>query len=417
LWTKELRRHKGRTVATAVAVASAMALLVSMLSISEGIIASVESSIRDSSADLLVGAPYDANFAAGHAIAANLSSWPEIEFASPALRSLVSVVSVGPGAATYSAVALGVVPGQFRQVLPAADQALVTGWFADEGDPFFANNYTGTFTGEVVLSTQLAESLGVGQNDTVNVTSDPGTPTIPFRVVGTIPTQLSAEKVIQEVRWAFFHLAELQWISGAAFAKGEPNGTVADEVNKIYVSLDPSARLEPDGAHRVQQAIEGAYPDFAGMVTTKSDRLARIQNEYAVGRIFYTAIGSVSLAIGLLFVACVVVISVSERTRDIGALRAIGISRRSIFIMILGESVVLVAFGAALGILPAYFGATALSGYVAATQGAAPTLVVFTPGLVGGAMARVLAFGALISLYPAWKATRVPVVEAMAGRG
>src|SRR5882672_7811104 len=106
MWTKELRRHKGRTIATSGAVASAMALLMSMLSISNGIIATVESDIRDSSADLLVGARYDTNFPHGHSIATNLSSWGEIDFASPALRSIVTVHVPGSGAPNLSAVAL-----------------------------------------------------------------------------------------------------------------------------------------------------------------------------------------------------------------------------------------------------------------------------------------------------------------------
>src|SRR6266850_8168146 len=138
MWTKELRRHKGRTAATAGAVATAMALLVSMLSISNGIIAAVESSITDSSADLLVGAAYDTNFRGGHAIAANLTqNWSEVEFATPVLRTLVSISSGVAGTFTYSPVALGIVPGPFRLILPPRDEALISGWFKEPGDPHF----------------------------------------------------------------------------------------------------------------------------------------------------------------------------------------------------------------------------------------------------------------------------------------
>jgi len=417
MWTKELRRHKGRTIATAGAVACAMALLMSMLSISNGIIATVESDIRDSSADLLVGARYDTNFPHGHTIASNLSSWPEVEFASPALRSIVTVRVPGPGTPNLSAVALGIIPGEFRKVLRPADQALIQHWFSQPGDPFFDASYQGAQTGEVVISTQLASALGVGVDDVLEFAGDATAPSQTFRIVGTIATELSSQQIIQEVRWAFFHLSELQVLASVAFDDGPGNTSIADEVNTIYVSLTAQARLDPDGARHVQQAIESAYPDFAGMVSTKSERLQQLQNEYAVARIFYTAIGYVSLVIGLLFVACVVVISVSERTRDIGALRAIGVSKRSVFFMILGESLLLVAFGAALGILPAYLGSAALATYVASTQGVAPNLTVFTPELVLGAMARVVVAGAIVSLYPAWKATRAPIVEALASRG
>ena len=414
VWTKELRRHKGRTVATAGAVAISMALLVSMLSISDGIIATVESSIADSGADLLVAAPYDTDFAGGHAIASNLTAWNDVENASPVLRALVRIDSGKDGTTPLSPVGLGVIPVDFYNILPPSDRDLISGWFKDPGDPHFAGGaYTGPFTGETVLSLELAEDLKVAVNDTVTVEGDAAVAPRTFTVVGTVATQLSGDRIIQEVRWAFFHLSELQEMRALAANGTGPNRTVLDMASRLYITLTNETKLAPGGASEVQRKVEQAYPDFAGMVQTKQDRLDRLQDEYAVARVFYVAIGFVSLVIGLLFVGCVVAISVSERTRDIGSLRAIGISRRSIFLMVLAESLVLVGVGALLGVLPGYFAAQALGDTLATSQGVAPTFVVFTPEVALYSVVRVVAFGLLVSLYPAWRATRVPVVEAM----
>jgi ABC-type antimicrobial peptide transport system permease subunit len=417
MWTNELRRHKGRTAATAGAVAIAMALLVSMLSISDGIIQTVEGQIKDSQADLLVGAPYDTNFPHGRAIAADISSWDEVDFASPTLQGLVSMESGKPGTGEVTPVAVGVIPGEFYAVLPEADRALFSHWFGEPADPHFAGNFTGPWTGEVIVSKELARKLDVVANDSVTVAAGSGAAGRAFKVVGIADPELSPDRVIQDVRVAFFHLSELQDITGDA-VEGSANATVVvDRVSRLYVALTPPSRLAPEGASAVQGRIEAAYPDFAGMVSTKQDRLLRLQDEYVVGRLFYTAIGFVALAIGLLFVACVVMISVSERTRDIGVLRAIGIARRSIFLMVLGEAIVLVSAGAVVGVLPAFLGAQALGNSIAAGQGVAPTFIEFSPQLVLGAIARVVVFGALISLYPAWRSTRIPVVEALQARG
>ena len=411
MWTKELRRHKARSAATALAVAVAAGLLVAMLSISTGIIATVESSISEGGADLLVAAPYDTEFAGGHAIAANLTAWPDVSLASPVLEALVSVSSGRPGTHPVTPVALGVVPGDFFDTLPPSDRALVTGqFFTGPGDTLFNGGaYDGPRSGEVVLSESLAESLAVSIGDSVQVVGEGPAPERGFRVVGTFAPQPSSENIIQELRWAFFRLSELQEITG----KGLVNGTLEDRASRLYVTLRPEARLAPGGAVEVRDAVEAAYPDFTGMVQTKQERLDRLQDEYAIAQVFYIAIGFVSLVIGLLFVACVMTISVSERTRDIGILRAIGVSRRSIFLMVLAESVVLVAAGAVAAVGPGYYGALFLGNYVAATQGVAPTFIGFSPGLVGGALLWVMSFGAAASLFPAWKATRVPVVEAM----
>jgi putative ABC transport system permease protein len=410
MWTRELRRRKGRTVATGAAVAIATALLVSMLAISDGIIATVESQVRESQADILISAPYDINFEGGRAIAADLASWDEVDFATAALRT---VVAVSAGARSASPVALGVEPGRFLAVLPEADRGLFDGWFAEPSDPHFALNYTGPWTDEVVLSRELADTLGVARGDGVEASRSAGEPGHLFRVVGIADLQLSADRIIQDVLVAFFHLSELQEVSGDAFGGA---GAVADRVSRLYVALEPSARSREGAARAAASAIEEAYPDFAGMVATKQQRLDRLQAEYEVGRVFYTAIGLVAILIGLLFVGCIVAISVSERTRDIGALRAMGISKRSIFLMVLGESCLVVVVGAGAGILPAYFAAEALGAHVAASQGVAPTLISFSAPLVAAAVFEVVASGALMSLYPAWRATRIPVVEALAAR-
>ncbi len=411
MWTKELRRHKGRSLATALAVAVAAGLLVAMLSISNGIIATVESSITEGGADILVAAPYDTEFRAGHAIGADLTAWQDVAVASPVLDTTVSVSSGVPGTRTLTPVALGVVPRDFFATLQPSDRALLKGrFFSTPGDDHFAAGaYDGPFSGEVILSESLAEELGLALNDTVDVAPEVSSPRQPFVVVGTLATQLSSEQIIQELRWAFFRLSELQELVGV----GLGNGTVEDRASRVIVTLEPEARLAPGRAREVRDAIEAAYPDFAGMVQTKQERLDLLQDEYVVAEVFYVAVGFASLAIGLLFVACVVTISISERTRDIGILRAIGVSRRSIFMMVLTESLALVAVGAAFGVAPGYFAAQYLGGYVASTQGVEPTFIDFTPDLVFGALVWVVAFGLVASLLPAWRATRAPVVEAM----
>lgn len=409
MWTKELRRHKGRSAATALAVAIAAGLLVSMLSISTGIIATVEATIAQGNADLLVAAPYDTDFAWAHAVAGNLTSWPEVAVATPVLADVVDMSSGRPGTHPYTPVAFGVVPGQFFDSLPPSDRDLLTGqFFSAPDDPFYAGGtYAGTWTGEVVISEQLARDLDVSIGQDVQVTGDAGARA--FRIVGTIASQLSSDSIIQDVNLAFFRLSELQDLMG----KGLSNGTLEDRATRISVTLEPATRLAPGAAVQVRDDVEAAYPDFAGMVQTKQERLERLQDEYAIAQVFYVAIGFVSLSIGLLFVACVMMISVSERTRDIGILRAMGISRRSIFLMVLGESAVLVVLGAVAAVAPGYYGAQALGGFVATSQGVAPTFVTFSPGLVGQALLWVVAFGVVAALFPAWRATRVPVVDAM----
>jgi putative ABC transport system permease protein len=84
--------------------------------------------------------------------------------------------------------------------------------------------------------------------------------------------------------------------------------------------------------------------------------------------------------------------------------------------MVLAESCIITVAGALAGVLPGLLTASALGAYVAASQGVAPTLIQTDAALVALSVLRVVAFGAAVALYPAWKATRVPIVDALASR-
>ncbi|MCK4471092.1 MAG: ABC transporter permease, partial [Anaerolineae bacterium] len=102
--------------------------------------------------------------------------------------------------------------------------------------------------------------------------------------------------------------------------------------------------------------------------------------------------------------------SVLERTREIGVLRALGWRRRHVLGMILQESLVLGAVGGVCGILLG-LGLTGLLLLAPGTFGAIEP--VYTPQLFVQAMVIALIAGALGGLYPAWRATRMRPVEAL----
>jgi putative ABC transport system permease protein len=102
--------------------------------------------------------------------------------------------------------------------------------------------------------------------------------------------------------------------------------------------------------------------------------------------------------------------SVLERTREIGVLRALGWRRRYVLGMILRESLLLGVVGGVGGIVLG-FGLGKLLALAPGWFGAmAP---VYTPRLFVQAIALALLAGAMGGLYPAWRATRMRPVEAL----
>jgi putative ABC transport system permease protein len=107
------------------------------------------------------------------------------------------------------------------------------------------------------------------------------------------------------------------------------------------------------------------------------------------------------------------IMSIFERTNEFGMMRAIGVSKKTLFVQTLLESMVLVVAGAIVGLIFGYFGSNALGDYLRSLTGINREFTAYTPELIMQSLFLVIVFGTLISLYPAWQASRKKVVEAL----
>jgi putative ABC transport system permease protein len=175
-----------------------------------------------------------------------------------------------------------------------------------------------------------------------------------------------------------------------------------------YVSLDDGA----DTAAAVT-AIEGVMADYP--LVTVGDRSSLLEEfnsfvDIALG-IIYVLLG-VAILIALLGILNTLLLSIFERTRELGLLRAVGLNRRGVMRMVGTESVVMAVFGCLLGIIVGVGLGAALSSALIErdflTVVAVPwvSLIVFVVvAVVAGVMA---------ALWPAWRAARLNVLQAIA---
>ena len=121
-------------------------------------------------------------------------------------------------------------------------------------------------------------------------------------------------------------------------------------------------------------------------------------------------ISFIAVFIGGLGMLNTMLMSVLERTREIGVLRALGWRQRRVLWLILQESLVLGLIGGLAGIL---FG-LGLGGLIALVPGTFGAIeLVYGPTLFARALVVALTAGAAGGLYPAWRATRMRPVEAL----
>jgi putative ABC transport system permease protein len=222
---------------------------------------------------------------------------------------------------------------------------------------------------------------------------------------------------------------ELVHVTGAtkSVMPGEPKTAVVplalaqrllrmeERATELAVAVE---RLEdaPLVAARLREALGPEYE-----VHTWDELLVEVKQAQARQNAIIGAIGAVFLVLMLLGVANTMLMSALERTREIGTMMAVGLRRGRVMALFLAESLVLGAAGGALGAL---LGA-GLSAWLAhrGILFQAPTLSVpfdIRPFIDAGYLVRITLLAtvgaALFSLYPAWRASRLRPIEALAGR-
>jgi putative ABC transport system permease protein len=445
---KNLVRRKGRTAMTIAAVAISMALLISMLAIAEGIWVDAVGDLEKSKEDILM-IPSDVlggTLNNGHELTEKLNAdRSNISSAAPFLMDLLianASTETVPDAGGM-VIALGIIPEYFDEFLDKDKNLNIYGfeikfndWFEEEDDPHYENDFTGPYTYEVLVDKLLAENFGLEKGSELKLSK--GFPSV-SELVGTGDTSVLGEsqsnddKELTFIVGGFFetsfegggfygqffqgniilHLSELQSLKNLDVINIDNSTIIKDEINGISIAVKKDVK-EENRINEVADSLQLEYRYYK--VLTKSDQLKVIEEQVSMARIYYTAIGSVAIIIGMLFVTCIMIISVYERTHEIGMLRAIGISRKTIFTQILTESIMIIFIGAVIGLVPGYFGSIALSDYLSSNLGVSQDFTAFTTDLIFNSFMVILVVGGIVSLYPAWRASHMKIVEALQHR-
>jgi putative ABC transport system permease protein len=189
-------------------------------------------------------------------------------------------------------------------------------------------------------------------------------------------------------------------------------------LDRLDIKLKPELELE-----KAEAEIAARLP--AGLTVARpSSSYNQVEKMIAAFHFNLSALGSIALLVGLFLIYNTISISVIARRQEVGTLRAIGTSRRTILALFLGEAVLLGVIGTLIGLglgrLMANAAVRATAATVetfyiasAATESAARHSLTLWDVLLAFAIAMPLALGA--AALPALEASRVRPVEAMRG--
>jgi putative ABC transport system permease protein len=157
--------------------------------------------------------------------------------------------------------------------------------------------------------------------------------------------------------------------------------------------------------HQIEQDAEGNYLDDFDM-TTRNDILGQQQEAAQTFSLLLAAMATVSLVVGGIGIMNVMLVSVTERTREIGVRLAVGARQRGIVSQFLLESTFISASGGIAGIV---LGILAIPLAAALNQGVALLL----PGSIPLAFGVAVLIGIVFGLYPALRASQLDPIEAL----
>jgi putative ABC transport system permease protein len=144
--------------------------------------------------------------------------------------------------------------------------------------------------------------------------------------------------------------------------------------------------------------------DFS--IRNQADLIQTFQETQATFTFLLAGIAAVSLLVGGIGIMNIMIVSVTERTREIGIRKAIGARKRDVMTQFLIESVVLSVVGGLLGIVVGI-----VASYLITAYGNMNPIISLSSIVVSFVFASFV--GVFFGLYPAWKAAQSNVIDAL----
>jgi len=367
--------RKGRTILCLLGVAVSVAMIVSILSIARGMKNSLNTYMKDSGASLVVFDRSAADLAFSRVSVETIGKVEKIEGVQEISRANFTII-MGPklGRKSTLSTGLGVIPVFGRlfneRMIQKYEDKLIAGRLPREKS-------------ELLLGTLIAGKLKLKVGDKFPLFREKLLGIPEYEVTGIFETALSWENL-----GAVAHAEVVQQKTGPDYAL-------------LFVYTDP------EDTAKTRKLIEKGFPQLIALPASEFTDRFNQQLDFIDEFIFILSV--IAGIVGVLGVLNTMMMSVSERTREIGTLRALGWSSRRVMGVIVLEGFVVSIAGGFLGMVLGWAGTEALialfSGGLLVANYLPETfltgfLLAFTVGAVG-------------SLYPALRASSLKPAEAL----
>jgi putative ABC transport system permease protein len=398
-----LGANKLRAGLTLLGIVIGVTSVISLMAIGKGAQESITSRIESLGTNLLFvrpGATTQGGISSGLGSAGTLTLDDAYALLDPIFAP--SVAAVAPEISNNGQIVAGR-ENTFSQIIGVTpDYEFVRNFPVGSGQ-FISNGQVNNISQVAVLGSRVSESLfgfrdPVGQNVRISGRQ--------FEVVGVLESQGGSslgnfdDRVMVPITTAYFRLASQRTTQG---------GVSVQTINVEVRSGDDmdSALQEIATVLRLRHRITGE-DDF--IVSSQQETIETLEETTNTFVIFLGAIASISLLVGGIGIMNIMLVSVTERTREIGIRKAMGAKRRDILFQFVSEATLLSLSGGGLGVALGIAVSELLDGrslggqsFQTAFSGDIALLALVVSGAIG------LFFG----IYPAMRAARLHPIEAL----
>ena len=394
---ESLVSNKMRTGLTVLGIVIGVAAVIAMLAVGEGTQSSITGQIEGIGTNLVfiipggdddVRNPKPLTLSDAEAMSDPLAA-PNVAAVAPVLSGMSEVSYYGES----STVSISGITPDYESV---SNESLTEGEFITETDILGRSSVA-------VIGPDTAEKLfdrtdGI-TGETIRINGQP------FRIAGVLDSKGGSGFGSQDDRV----LVPITTAQSRLMQRDTKDSVDSIQVQAVNSEAVDSAVDEVSEILRLRHRTEIGVDDFT--IFTQQSILDTASSITAVFTIFLGGIAGISLLVGGIGIMNIMLVSVTERTREIGLRKALGARKRDILSQFLTESVVLSLLGGIMGIILAWILSAAI-GAIAAASGT-PINPEITLSSVLLATLFSMAVGLLFGLYPANRAASLQPVEAL----
>jgi len=392
--TKSIRKNKMRTLLTMLGIIIGVAAVLVMVAIGLGAREQIASQINGLGTNLIVVTPGSSNRGgvsggAGSFNRLSIDDWEKIQ------NESLTISGSSPVVITRTQAVGG--QGNWRTMINGvtADYPLIRNWRVSSGS-FFDEADLRQIRKVAVIGATVAENLFPGEDP---VGQQIRLRDVPFQIIGVLEEKgQTAEGTNQDdviiAPWTTVQTRLSGWNFIAQILVSTPTP-----------SAIPAAQEEIRLIMRESHNL-ASYDDDDFTIRNQSDLADAAQGTTEVMSLLLAAIASISLLVGGIGIMNIMLVSVTERTREIGIRMAVGARGGDVLTQFLVEAIVMSLLGGALGVLIGY-AATRI------VHNATGWSTAISPGTVVVALVFSAAVGIFFGFYPAKKAAALNPIEAL----